>query len=69
MGEWELNTREVSLVEFQQWIWAKIPPEDEEWFSQNPKSIRQRRRRNKLKTKKDYENLLKTLKEEAKKNN
>lgn len=68
MGEWGRSIKEISLVEFQQWIGSKITPDelvDQIAYSQNPKSIRQQRRRKK---KRDYENLLKELRENAKKN-
>ena len=70
MGEWGTSTKEYRLVDFQQRIGAKITPDDlvdTKILSQNPKSVRQRRRREGLKEKKDYENLLKELKENAKK--
>ena len=67
MGEWEPNTREFKLVEFQQRIGGKIPPEDEEWLSQTKEAIKKRNYRARLKEKKDYENLLKELKEKARK--
>lgn len=69
MGEWGRSTKEISLVEFQQWVWKKIPPEDEEWLSQTVEARKKRNYRAKLKTKKDYENLLKSLKEQAKRKN
>lgn len=69
MGEWWASVKEYWLVEFQQWIGRKITPDDlvdTKLLSQNPKSVRQRRWREKLKDKKDYENLLKELRENAK---
>lgn len=59
MGQWERNVKEVKLIEFQQWIWKKIPAEEEEWYSTNPKSVAQRRRRNKKK--KEYNDYLEEL--------
>ena len=72
MGEWGLNTREVSLVEFQQWIGKKIPrEEDEDYnkpFSTNENTLDSRRKRaRKKKEKQDYENLLREMKYNAKK--
>ena len=67
MGEWGRNIREISLLEFQQWIWAKIPPEDEEWYSQTVEAKKKRKYRAKLKEKKDYENLLRQMKARARK--
>lgn len=67
MGEWEPNTRELKLIEFQQRIGGKIPPEDEEGLSQTKEAIKKRNYRARLKEKKDYENLLKELKEKARK--
>lgn len=67
MGEWEPNTRELKLIEFQQRIGGKIPPEDEEGLSQTKEAIKKRNYRARLREKKDYENLLKELKEKARK--
>lgn len=69
MGEWGTNTKEFRLVEFQQWIGGKITPDelvDTKLLSQKPKSIRQRKWREGLKQKKDYEDLLRKLREDAK---
>lgn len=67
MGEWGPNTREIKLIEFQQWVGSKIPPEDEEWLSQTVEARKKRNYRAKLKTKRDYDELLRGLKENAKK--
>lgn len=64
--EWGRSIKEISLLEFQQWIGAKIPPEEEEWLSQKPESIRQRKWRQWVKQKKDYEELLRQMRAEAK---
>lgn len=66
MGEWGASTKEYKLVEFQQRVWAKVPPEDEEGLSMKPKSVRQRKWRAKLKEKRDYEDYIKQIKEQAK---
>lgn len=71
MGERGTSTKEYRLVDFQQRIGGKITPDDlvdTKLLSQNPKSVRQRKRRKGVKQKKDYENLLKELRENAKKN-
>ena len=67
LGECWASVREFGLLEFQQRVWEKIPPEDEEGLSQNKEAIKKRNYRARLKQKKDYENLLKELKENAKK--
>lgn len=67
-GQWGRSIKEIELLEFQQRIGAKIPPEDEEWLSQTKEAIKKRKYRAKLKEKKDYENLLEQLKERAKNN-
>lgn len=66
MGEWGRNIREISLLEFQQWIGKKIPPEDEEWLSQTKEAIKKRNYRARLKEKKDYEELLRQMRARAK---
>lgn len=71
MGERGTSTKEYRLVDFQQRIGGKITPDDlvdTKLLSQNPKSVRQRKWRKGVKQKKDYENLLKELRENAKKN-
>lgn len=68
MGEWGRSIKEIGLVEFQQRIGAKITPDDlvdQIAYSQNPRSISQQKWRKK---KRDYENLLRELRENAKKN-
>ena len=73
MGQWERDIKETKLIEFQQWIWAKIPTEEEEeWrkpFSTNVNTLKSRRRRTnkKLREKKDYENYLKYMRERIRK--
>lgn len=70
MGEWGRSIKEIRLIEFQQRIGAKITPDDlvdTKLLSQNPKSIRQRKWREGLKQKEDYENLLREMRENAKK--
>jgi len=67
MGEWGRCVREISLLEFQQWVGKKIPPEDEEWYSQTVEAKKKRKYRAKLKEKKDYENLLRQMKARARK--
>ena len=68
MGEWGRSIKEIGLIEFQQRIGAKITPDDlvdKIELSQNPRSISQRKWRHKMKEKKDYEDLLKSLREQA----
>lgn len=72
MGEWGPNTREIKLIEFQQWVGKKIPrEEDEDYnkpFSTNQSTIRWRRwKEKKQMSKQDYKDLLNDLKENAKK--
>ena len=67
--EWGWSVKEIRLIEFQQRIGAKIPPEDEEWYSQTVEAKKKRKYRAKLKEKKDYEALLQELRDNAKKNN
>ena len=70
MGQWGPSVKEYRLIDFQQRIGGKITPDDlvdTKLLSQNPKSARQRKWRQRLKQKKDYENLLKQLREDAKK--
>ena len=66
MGEWGRCVKEISLLEFQQWIGKKIPPEDEEWLSQTKEAIKKRNYRARLKEKKDYEELLRQMRARAK---
>ena len=63
MGEWGRSIKEISLIEFQQRIGARIPPEDEEWLSQTKEAIKKRRYR--AKKKKDYEELLRQMRKGA----
>ena len=70
MGERGASTKEYKLVEFQQRLGERITPDDlvdQIAYSENPKSMRQQRWREGLKEKKDYENLLKEMRENAKK--
>ena len=67
MGEWGRGIKEISLLEFQQRIGRKIPPEDEEWYSQTVEARKKRKYRAKLKEKKDYEELLRQMKERQRK--
>ena len=67
LGEWTRSIKEIGLIEFQQRIGRKIPPEDEEGLSQTKEAIKKRHYRARLKEKKDYENLLRELRENAKK--
>ena len=64
LGEWGWSIREVSLLEFQQRIGAKIPPEDEEGLSQTKEAIKKRKYR--AKKKQEYEDLLKKMKNKYK---
>lgn len=64
MGEWGWSIREISLLEFQQRIGAKIPPEDEEGLSQTKEAIKKRKYR--AKKKQEYEDLLKKMKNKYK---
>ena len=66
VGEWGRSIKEIRLVEFQQRVGKRIPPEDEEWLSQTVEAKKKRKYRAKLKEKKDYEELLRTLRENAK---
>lgn len=71
MGEWGTSIKEFGLLEFQQRVGGKITPDDlvdQIAYSENPKSMRQRKWRQWLKEKKDYEDLLKQMRENAKKN-
>lgn len=68
MGEWGTSTKEYRLVDFQQWIGRQITPDDligTITLSNNPKSVRQRKWREKKKKKKDYEDRLNQMREEA----
>lgn len=70
MGEWGRNIKEISLMEFQQWVGKKVVPDefvDQIEYSQSKRAISKRKYRNKLKEKKDYENFLREMREEAKK--
>lgn len=70
MGERGASVKEYRLVEFQQRLGEKITPDDlvdQTIYSQNPKSMRQQRRRKNLKDKQDYEDLLREMRENAKK--
>lgn len=72
MGEWGTSTKEYRLIDFQQRVGAKIPLEDVEEryskpFSTNKNTLKSRKKRERLKEKKDYEELLRELREEAKK--
>lgn len=64
LGEWGWSIREISLLEFQQRIGAKIPPEDEEGLSQTKEAIKKRKYR--AKKKQEYEDLLKKMKNKYK---
>lgn len=71
MGERGTSVKEYRLLDFQQRVGSKITPDDlvdQIAYSQNPKSMRQQRRRQKVKEKRDYENLLREMKERAKSN-
>ena len=64
LGEWGWSIREISLLEFQQRIGSKIPPEDEEGLSQTKEAIKKRKYR--AKKKQEYEDLLKKMKNKYK---
>jgi len=70
MGEWGTSVKEFGLLEFQQRVGSKIPTEeDEEYdkpFSTNPNTLRWRRWKE-GKSKQDYEDILKEMREKAKK--
>lgn len=70
-GEWGRNIKEISLVEFQQWIWKRIPNEEDEQynkpFSTNQNTLDSRRKRKNKKEKQDYERLLREMREKIKK--
>ena len=71
MGEWGTSVKEYWLCEFQQWLTAKITPDDlvdQVELSQNKRAIEKRKYRARLKEKKDYENYIKEMKKRAKKN-
>lgn len=71
MGEWGRSTKEIGLVEFQQWIGNKIEPDDlvdKVVLSESKRAVEKRKYRAKLKEKKDYENLLKSMREQARNN-
>lgn len=64
MGQWERDVKETKLIGFQQWIWRKIPAEDEEderlkWKPLKKASLRQR----KWRAKKKYEDYINELKD------
>ena len=67
MGEWGRSVKEIRLIEFQQWIGKKIPTEEAEQynkpFSTNQNTLKSRKRR---KNKKEYEEILRQLREWAK---
>ena len=69
MGEWGRSIKEISLIEFQQWIGKRIPTEEDEQydkpFSTNKNTLR-RRRWKEQKSKQDYENLLREMRAGAK---
>lgn len=61
-----MSVREVGLIEFQQRIGAKIPSEDDEEyykpFSSNKNTLRRRRwKEKKNKSRKDYEEYLRDI--------
>ena len=62
--EWGRSIKEISLLEFQQWIGNRIPPEDEEGLSQTKEAIKKRKYR--AKKKQEYENLLREMRAKAK---
>lgn len=70
--EWGAGTKEYRLIEFQQWIGEKIPPETEEipdWPSNTYRARKKRRLRANQKLKKeDYEEYLRQLRERVRKN-
>lgn len=73
MGEWGTSTKEYRLVDFQQRVGGKIPTEENdeynEPFSTNENTLKSRKKRErKKKEKQDYENLLREMREKAKKN-
>ena len=69
MGEWGRGIKEISLVEFQQWIGAKIPTEEDEElyrkpFSTNVNTIHDRNKKlKKTMSKEDYEEHLRNMRE------
>ena len=69
MGEWGPSVKEYSLYHFQCRIGAKIPPEDEEGLSMKPTSVRQRKRRAKLKKKADYEQYIRDMRKNVREKN
>jgi hypothetical protein len=64
LGEWGRSVKEISLLEFQQWIGKRIPPEDEEGLSQTKEAIKKRKYR--AKKKQEYESLLREMRARAK---
>lgn len=74
MGERGRSIKEISLIEFQQWITAKIPTEiEEELFRKtwdvNDNTLKKRKRIAKRKlSKADYEEYLRTMREMHKNN-
>jgi hypothetical protein len=71
MGEWGTSTKEYRLVDFQQRLGEKITPDDlvdQVEYSQSKWAVDKRKYREWLKEKKDYENLLREMREQAKKN-
>lgn len=71
MGEWGRGIKEISLIEFQQWIGAKIPTEEAEQynkpFSTNKNTLNSRKKRKKKKEREYYERLLKDMRENIRK--
>ena len=71
-GEWGRNVKEIRLIEFQQWIWNKIPREDDEEmfrkpFSTNINTIRDRNKKlKKMMSKEDYQEHLRRMRETIK---
>ena len=69
MGEWGRSVKEISLLEFQQWVGKRIPrEEDEDYnkpFSTNENTLDSRRKRKRKKQ--EYENLLREMRAKAKK--
>jgi len=69
MGEWGRDIKEISLVEFQKWVWRKIPTEEDEEmyrkpFSTNINTIHSRNKKlKKTMSKEDYEEHLRKMRE------
>ena len=70
VGEWGRGIKKISLLEFQQWIGARIPREDDEEmfrkpFSTNINTIRDRNKKlKKMMSKEDYQEHLRRMREE-----